>query len=276
MTAREALTEAKEALELAGVDEAEAKAKVIVSHALDIDYSGVYTNKKVPDEARAGIRRMLGRCAAGEPVEYATGRAYFRYLELEVNKSVLIPRKETELVAGKAIELIRRNAYKTALDMCTGSGCIGISVATEAGIPVTAADISGEALKIAERNAKANRAADIRFVKSDMFAGLDGGYDIIVCNPPYVSEDEYAGLGGGVRLYEPRLALAAGDGLDFYRRIAGEAPRVLESGGALVLEIGAAQAKDVARLLERGGFCGIECMKDYAGRDRIVCARKDR
>lgn len=274
MTALQALLETKQTLGQAGIPEAEAKAKVIVSHALDIDYAGVYTNKDVPDEAYGEIRRMLSRCADGEPVEYVTGRAYFRYVTLEVNPSVLIPRKETELVAGRAIELIKQRSYASALDMCAGSGCIAISLATETGIQVTAGDISETALKTARRNAEINGAADIRFLRTDMFGDIGGSFDIIVCNPPYVSESEYAELDESVKR-EPKSALEAGDGFVFYRRIADEATGFLNAGGALVLEIGAAQAEEVKRLLSRGGLGGIHCIKDYAGRDRVVCAFKE-
>lgn len=273
MTALGALAESMKLLEAAGVAEPEAKAKVIISHALGLGLSDVYSTINLPEKTYGEIQRMLGRCATGEPVEYITGRAYFRYLMLEVNPSVLIPRNETELVAGHAIELIKQNGYRTALDMCTGSGCIAISLATETGIAVTAADISEAALKTAQSNAVINRAADIRFVKSDLFACIDEMYDIIVCNPPYVSEEEYARLDESVRLYEPRGALTAGDGYEFYRRIAAEA-ECLNSGGSLVLEIGAEQADAVCEMLKQSGFNGIECMKDYAGRDRIVSVLK--
>lgn len=273
MTANEALLEAKKTLERAGIPEAEAKAKVIISHALDIGYSNVYTNIDVPAGALEHIKLMLGRCASGEPVEYITGRAYFRYLTLEVNPYVLIPRIETELVAGRAIELIKQNSYRTALDMCTGSGCIAISLATETAAAISAADISEEALAVAKSNAQLCGAADIRFTNSDMFGNLDESFDIIVCNPPYVSEEEYAALEESVKR-EPKLALLAGDGYDFYRRLACESAAFLNDGGALVLEIGAGQAREITELLLTGGFGGIECIKDYAGRDRIVCAFK--
>lgn len=275
MTAREALIILKRLLESAGAPEAEAKAKVIIAHALDISYSDVYTDKNIPDEIYRDIQAMAQRCLTGEPVEYITGRAYFRYLTLEVNQSVLIPRKETELVAGRAIELIKQNSYASALDMCTGSGCIAISLATETGIHVTAADNSGSALGTAQRNAKVNGAENIMFVSSDMFSGIDCKFDIIVCNPPYVSEEEYEELQDSVRLYEPKAALIAGDGYDFYRRIANEAPQRMNAGGALVLETGASQAREVMELIKQRGLGRIECMKDYAGRDRIVCAVKE-
>lgn len=272
MTAREVFIEAKKLLEDAGAPEAEAKAKVIVAHALDIEFSSVYSETDVPDGVYRRIQLMLCRCVMGEPVEYITGRAYFRYLTLEVNPFVLIPRKETELVAGKAVELIKTYSYRTALDMCTGSGCIAISIAQETGIEVDAADISERVLETAKKNAELNGAKLIRFINSDMFGNIQSLYDIIVCNPPYVSEEEYDTLDGSVRLYEPKRALIAGDGLDFYRVIAKDGLKRLNPGGAIVLEIGATQAQAVSGILNAGGFAGIECLKDYAGWDRIVCA----
>ncbi len=275
MTARVVFLEAKKLLEQAGIPEAEAKAKVIISHALDIELSNIYSEKNVPGNVYRQIQLMTRRCASGEPVEYVTGRAYFRYIALDVNESVLIPRKETELVAGKAIGLIKENSYKTALDMCTGSGCIAISIASETGISVDAADISRGVLETAKKNAGSNGVSQLlRFICSDMFDNIQSVYDIIVCNPPYISEDEYESLDGSVRLYEPRQALAAGDGLNFYRIIAEKGIKHLRPGGAVVLEIGADQAPAVSGLLGKSGFAGIECLKDYAGRDRIICARR--
>lgn len=275
MTAREAFVISEKSLEAAGAPEAGAKAKVIVSHALNTDYSCVYTDVDVTDEACGQIRDMLSRCAAGEPVEYVTGKAYFRHLELEVNPCVLIPRKETELVAGCAIELIKQKGYGSALDMCTGSGCIAISLASETNVSVAASDISEGALETAAGNAALNGVFEsICFLHSDMFENISGSYDIITCNPPYVSESEYALLDKGV-FFEPREALVAGDGLEFYRRIACEAREHINGGGALVLEIGAIQADAVTGMLTQRGFCGVECAKDYAGRDRIVTAFRE-
>lgn len=275
MTAREAFLITKELLEGAHVPEAEAKAKVIVSHVLDIDYSSIYSEKDVSDGIYTQMQMMTSRCAAGEPVEYITGKAYFRYLTLEVGPSVLIPRKETELIAEKAIQLIKENSYRTALDMCMGSGCIAVSIATETGIDLDAADISEAALETAKANAELNGAEKrVHFIRSDMFDNIRGVYDIIVCNPPYVSESEYAELDDSVRLHEPEQALIAGDGFDYYRIIAIKGLKYLNPGGAVVLEIGASQAQGVSELLAEGGFSEIECLKDYAGLDRIVCARR--
>ena len=138
---------------------------------------------------------MVRRCADGVPVEYVTGVAYFRYAVLDVTQDVLIPRHETELVAEEAIALIGRHGYTKALDMCTGSGCIAVALATETDADVDACDLSPAALAVAKRNADKN-GAHIRFFESDMFGRVDGIYDIIVCNPPYVSEAEYAALDG--------------------------------------------------------------------------------
>lgn len=272
-SAKDIVTYVRERLQTAGVSEPDAKARVIVAEALEIDFSDIYLHADVNAAALKRIEDMAARCAAGEPVQYVTGHAYFRYAVLSVTRDVLIPRQETELVAEKAITLIRDNGYKTALDLCTGSGCIAISVKTETGIQTHACDISEKALYIARQNAAANNA-DVLFFQSDMLSRVTDTYDIIVSNPPYVSESDYETLDADVKHYEPRIALAAGDGLDYYRMIASEAKQCLTQGGALVLEIGAAQRKDVTELLRVNGYQSVTCEKDYAGRDRIVTARR--
>lgn len=271
--AKNVYTSVREMLTKGGISEPDAKARVIVAEALGIALAEVFIYGEVEKTAAERINAMAQRCVAGEPVAYVTGRAYFRYIAVSVTSDVLIPRQETELVAGEAIELIRANRYKNALDMCTGSGCIAVSLKTETGIGVAACDLSEKALAAAQQNAKMNDA-DIRFFLSDMFGGVTDQYDIIVSNPPYVSDSEYATLERSVRRYEPRMALTAGDGLKFYRIIAGEAWRYLNEGGALVLEIGAQQGADVVALMKAGGFHSVICKKDYAGRDRIVIARR--
>jgi len=275
MTAREAFISVRNELQQAHVAEPEAKAKEIVAHMLKIDYADIFFYQQVEPEMLEAIRAMTLRCAQGEPVQYVTGRAYFRHLTLSVTPDVLIPRKETELVAQYAIDLVKELGFKTALDMCTGSGCIAISLATETAAAVEACDISEKALVIARRNALDNGAA-VRFFTSDLFAGVDRKYNLIVCNPPYVSEEEYETLTADVHDFEPRLALVAEDeGYAFYRRIAAEAAQYLTESGMLVLEIGAKQAHGVELLLKRQ-YTSIARHKDYEGRNRIVTARLNR
>lgn len=252
--------------------EPEAKARVLIAHALQIDLGDIFLQNNIAENAAADIEDMAWRCANGEPVEYVTGQAYFRNCILKVSPAVLIPRQETELVAEAAIELICANRYKTALDLCTGSGCIAICLAAETTATVDACDISEDALNTARLNAQLNNV-HVNFFDSDMFSAAAHKYDIIVSNPPYVSEEEYAELDESIRLYEPSLALLAGDGLDFYRIIADNAARYLNPTGALVLEIGASQAQNVKQLLSDGGFFDIHIKNDYSGRNRIVTAR---
>ncbi len=272
-TAREAYEAVRQQLMAAGIPEPEVKARVIVSHVMDIGLGDVFHALPLDAERWVQIGSTAERCALGLPVEYATGKAYFRYLELAVTPDVLIPRHETELVAEAAIELIRSNGYKSALDIGTGSGCIAISLATETQAAVDACDISEAALKLAVENAAAN-GAQVRFFLSDMLGGVTGTYDIIVSNPPYVSEKEYDMLDAGVKCHEPKLALTAGDGLDCYRVIAKEAGEHIRTGGALVLEIGMTQGAAIADLLANGNFLDIIIKRDYSGRDRIVTARR--
>ena len=272
-TSSAVLETVRHALKSAGINEPDAKARVILSHAMNTGLGDVLLPLPVDSAQRAYIDAMAQRCAQGEPVEYVTGKAYFRYLELDVTPDVLIPRQETELVVEEAISLINALGYKRVLDIGTGSGCIAISLATETKACVDACDISPAALMAAAGNAHRNHA-DVRFFISDMLGGVTGTYDLIVSNPPYVSDEEYIALDAGVRDFEPKLALTAGDGLDYYRIIACEAGRFINPNGALVLEIGMTQAADVVAILVDNDFFDIGTKKDYSGRDRIVTAHK--
>lgn len=274
-TAREVLKSVTEQLESYNIAESEAKAKIIVSHVLNIEFSGLFTYGEISAALQRKIDKMAVRCCEGEPVEYVTEKAYFRYAVLSVSPDVLIPREETELVVQCVIDMIKQHDYKTAIDICTGSGCIAISLAMETDAFVEASDISENALAVAKGNAKENGVADkVSFFISDMFENIDQSYDLIVSNPPYVSETEYQSLDDSVRLYEPKLALTAEDGLAFYRTIANQAIHYLNDGGGLVLEIGSDQGEIVAQLLKQSGFYGVEYKQDYQGRDRIVSAYK--
>jgi release factor glutamine methyltransferase len=269
MTTHDALRTITDLLSSQKASEPQANAKVIVWHVMG--QSDIMA--EVPQVAWRTMLRMAERAAKGEPTAYITGKAYFRYLALSVTKDVLIPRKETEQVAGEAIALINQNGYTSALDMCTGSGCIAISLATETNAKVSAADISAAAIDLAKQNAKDNNA-EVDFFVSDMFSSVSDSYDLIVCNPPYISDADVDKIDPCVKDFEPALALFCSDGLNFYRIIAQRASDKLLCGGALVLEIGADQAQDVTALLTQSGFKAVECKKDYQDRDRIVTAYK--
>ncbi len=269
MTTLDALRTISDLLSSQHIAEPQAKAKVITDHVMgDTDIMA-----DVPEKSWRTMLRMANRAALNEPVEYITGKSYFRYIELNVSPDVLIPRKETEQVVDAAINIIKQNGCATALDMCTGSGCIAISLATETAAKVSAADISEVAISLARQNAKAS-GATVDFFVSDMFDSVSSTFDIIVSNPPYISESDYDALEDSIKEYEPQLALICKDGIDHYRSIAQQAGSYLNNGGALVLEIGADQGQDVAALLRRSGFTNIELKQDYQGRDRIVTAIK--
>lgn len=232
----------------------------------------------------AHLDAMLARRAAGEPLQYVVGHWAFRHLDLLVDRRVLIPRPETELVAGIAIDLAATVAADRTVccaDLGTGTGAIGLSMATE--LPGGAAevwltDLSSEALDVARANLAGvgSAGASVRLALGDWFDALPddlrGRLDVVVANPPYVADDDPA-LEQIVRAWEPSMALfGGGDGLRELRRIAAAAPEWLREDGWLVLEIGAAQAVAVRALL--ADFAEVVVHRDAAGRDRVVVARR--
>ena len=203
----------------------------------------------------------------------------------KVNREVLIPRPETELLVEEAVNSVCSGIKDvTVLDLCTGSGCIAICIAKEikerGGLKVYAVDISGGAIAIARKNAERHRVEEkITFLVGDLFSvikplGLEGKIDLIVSNPPYVSKEAMERLQPEIKGYEPVLALYGGeDGLDFYRRIIREVPRYLKQQGGLIMEIGFNQARHVRNLFEKEKvFSRIEVRRDLAGIERIIKA----
>lgn len=217
---------------------------------------------------------LLGRRAGREPLQQIIGVQYFMGFPFRVTRDTLCPRQDTEILAETAIPLCN-NAR--VLDMCTGTGCLAVSIAKLAGgAAVTAADLSEPALLVAAQNATAN-GADVTFVVSDMFSNIKDTYDVIVSNPPYIPADQMETLMPEVKDFEPRMALYGGeDGLDFYRILTAEGAKHLrkagpdEKGGYLIVEIGFDQGKSVPELFRAAGFSDITVKKDYAGHDRVV------
>jgi len=242
----------------------------LVCSVLNIKKTDLLKDFKIPFGWSVRLTKMSERLAVGEPWQYVVGNVEFYGRTFAVSRDVLIPRQETELVCEQLIK--RLNKKSTLLDLCCGSGVIGITAALETGASVTLADVSPEALKIAKQNAKKNKAK-VDIIRSDMFKNMYGKCSAIVCNPPYIETDVIDTLDDSVKNYEPHLALDGGsDGLAFYRILAKQAPKHLVKNGLLVLEIGYNQGDSVKALLE--SEFDVEVMKDYGGNDRIVIATK--
>lgn len=251
------------------------EARLLLCAALGCTDSSLILQKDraLTEDERALLAGMLSRRLSGEPLQYILGEWDFMGYPIAVNEAVLIPRSDTECVVERAGELARAAGLRTALDLCTGSGCIAVALERRYGLAVTASDVSAEALAVAERNLHTNRC-QATLVQSDLFEHINGPFDLIVSNPPYIPDGDIDGLQREVKDHEPHLALCGGtDGLDFYRRIAKEALEFLTPGGALVLEVGDKQAQDVAALLAAAGFLEIQCTRDLCGVWRAVEGR---
>lgn len=206
------------------------------------------------------------------PLAQILGKAYFFGRKFEVNKDVLIPRQDTEVLVEELLPVIKLKGKASVLDIGTGSGAIAITLALETGASCLGSDISGEALEIAKSNAQ-KLGANVRFVRSDLFQKINEKFDFIVSNPPYIESSVIETLDEEVRCHEPRLALDGGpDGLEFYRKIIADAPQYLNEDGELWLEIGYNQAAKVKSMLSSSFEC-IEVIKDYGGNDRVVKAK---
>ena len=272
MTIREVLRQATERLNVAGVpdyDAAQMLANVLGEDALMLRMNSW---KAMPEEKLAAYEEMIARRAKREPMQYILGETGFMGLTFHVEPGVLCPRPDTEILCEEALRRLDPGAR--VLDIGTGSGALAVSIAKLGReCSVTAVDVSDTALEIAEGNAERNNA-QVRFVRSDCFAALEGEtFDMIVSNPPYISSEEMAQLMPEVRR-EPELALFGGeDGLDFYRRISREAGAHLEKGGCLLFEIGWQQKDAVSELL-RAHIGEPFALKDYGDNWRVVGAIK--
>ena len=269
-TYREALDEAEKMLCEAGIKEWKSDALILFEHALLLDRSQLFLegDREVSDTGR--LYEYIQKRISGTPVQYITGKAYFYGYTFFVNESVLIPRFDTEVLVENAIKAFHGDRI---LDMCTGSGCIAITLALETGANVCAADISPDALEVADYNAHALNA-DVRFVESDLFENITDTYDMIVSNPPYIRSNIIETLDEEVKSWEPRLALDGGDdGLNFYRKITKDSTKALNDNGILIFEIGYDQANAVTKLLEEAGFTNVTVCRDLAGLDRVVSGK---
>lgn len=266
----------KRGFERGGFGNPGAETRALLSKSLRAEALDVYARPETPvgAEAREKFERLLRRRLGGEPLAYVTGAREFRSRTFRVGPGVLIPRPETETLAELGAALARRGARTRVLDLGTGSGCVAATVALEApGCETFASDASPEALAVARENALSN-GARVRFVLADMLDGFaKSSFDVIISNPPYVSEAEYAELSPEIREHEPAMALLGGeDGLRFTERIAAEAGRVLRPGGAALVETADGRARAVGEMFRGRGFGGIEFFADAGGVERVVKA----
>ena len=286
-----------------GIDSPRLSAELLLSHVVGLKRIELYTqfDKIVTKKHLDQLHEFVKRAGEKEPVAYLTGRTEFYSLQLKVSPDCMIPRPETELLVERAVEFLRtRTGTQFVCDLCTGCSCIAVAIAKNfRDARIIATDISDAALGVAAANVEKYQLKDrIELLCGDLFdpiiPHLDAykpapsagsgqalseaeGFDLIVCNPPYVSRAEFEKLDRNVRDYEPRLALFAGeDGLDIYRRISEKVDQFLKPDAALMLEIGYAQGQAVKELLVQSGiFSDIKIEKDFCKNDRVIIARKN-
>lgn len=241
-----------------------------------------YHDRPLSGDERACYRTLVARRAEGMPLQYVTGEMPFRHLVVHVEPGVFIPRPETEVLVDVALEHLASIAEPVVLDLCTGSGCVAVSIASEhPGARVWAVDLSEQAVATTLRNAgNANVAERVQSLHGDLFDPLPqeliGTVDFVVSNPPYIPSADLPDLPAEILGFEPVLALDGGDdGLDTFRRIAGEAGRWLAPGGGLAVELDSGCVTAAAGELQ-GDYEGVTVRRDLAGRERIVYARKGR
>lgn len=272
MNYREAYETGKGTLAAAGIEEAELDARLLLEEICGTDRNTllVHGDRNVTEEELAQYKEMLEKRSAHIPLQQIIGRQSFMGLDFYVDENVLIPRQDTELLVEEALQELHDGMR--ILDMCTGSGCILLSLLKYSNdCEGIGADISEEALKVAERNRVQLGLENAAFIRSDLFEAVEGKFDLLVSNPPYICSDVIDTLMPEVREHEPRQALdGSADGLHFYRRILADCRAYLKPGGMLLFEIGYDQGEAVKRLMEENGFLEVEVKKDYGGLDRVV------
>ncbi len=271
MTLREAWNFGKKRLTAVEVPDADLDAWYLLEWCTGVSRSHylAYPDEIISHDQEEQYRASLVKRERRIPLQQITGEQEFMGLSFYVNEHVLIPRQDTEILVEETARFLKDGMQ--FLDLCTGSGCILLSLLhLKPGAEGTGADLSPEALKVAEKN-RERLGAKAALIQSDLFDKIEGAFDVIVSNPPYIKRAEIETLMDEVRLHEPYMALDGHeDGLYFYRKIAEEAPKYLRAGGGLFLEIGCDQGACVAELLRQQGFADVKVVKDLAGLDRVV------
>ncbi|WP_277238859.1 peptide chain release factor N(5)-glutamine methyltransferase [Merdimonas faecis] len=266
--------EGAETLEHAGIPDAKLDAWYLLEYVTGISRASYFGDPKreVPKEQAESYREVILRRAGHIPLQHITGEQEFMGYTFLVNPDVLIPRQDTETLTEEALKFTEPGMK--VLDLCTGSGCILISLMKKChGLTGTGCDISEKALKTARENGR-RLQVEASWIQSDLFEQISERFDLIVSNPPYIRTGVIEELQQEVRLHDPWIALdGKKDGLYFYRRIIAESTGYIRDNGALMFEIGHDQAEDVVRLMEEAGYTQIRVKKDLAGLDRVVTGR---
>lgn len=277
MRALEKLREITNTLLSAGIESAPKEAELLLRHVLNKGLEDIYRDDpELTEEQNLNIIEMTGRRAGREPLQYILGEVDFLGLKIKVGQGVLIPRPETELMAEHALKLVGAKTMSTVLDLCCGSGCLGLALANKfPDAEVCGIDISDAALVYADGNAAANNIDNIKFIKGNLFDAIknDVTFDLIISNPPYIRSTDLQGLQVEIKDWEPMNALDGGtQGLDFYREIISSAKRFLNDGAILMFELGMGCSDGVRTMFEQEGYSDIQVLKDYAGIERIMQA----
>ena len=282
MTVLEAIQKSTEFLGKKNVESPRLQTELLLAHLLKMPRMKLYLNfDRVLTAAETdGLRELVKRRGLREPLQHIVGVTNFCGFEMNVSRHALVPRPETEMLAelGWTFLVTCHSSLITALDFGTGTGCIAIAIAAKSpNAKITALDLSGDALALAQQNALQNKVGEqIEFLRSDGFAALPSTaqFDLIVSNPPYVASAEIETLDPEVRDFDPRAALDGGaDGLDFYRRLAAEAKKFLKPAGKIMLEFGDGQADEIKKIFESEKWIVEAVKEDYSQRARILVAR---
>lgn len=262
-------------LEHAGIEDAQTDSWLLLEFVCNITRSFyfLHMNEQMDAAEAAEYQRLVGLRAEHIPLQHLTGEAWFYGEAFEVTPDVLIPRQDTEVLVEAALERLAAGMH--ILDLCTGSGCILLTLIREGCVTGVGADISERALAVARRNGARLKARGCTWIQGDLFERIGGVFDMIVSNPPYIASEEITRLMPEVREHEPLLALDGHeDGLYFYRRITAEAGEYLKPGGWLCLEIGYDQGEALQALLEEAGYEEIEIRRDLSGLPRVALGKK--
>jgi release factor glutamine methyltransferase len=271
-TLSEVLKLSTEFLQKKGIDRARRQVEELISYVLKLPRIELYMQFDRPmiENELTELREAIKRRAEGEPWQYIAGEVEFLGCRLKVNKNVLIPRQETEILVDRILQELPETPVEI-WDVCTGSGCIGIALKKKRpDCKVVLSDISPQALIVAKENAEKN-GVEVEFLQGDLLGPFQGKADIIVCNPPYITEKDYASLDREVREWEPKTALVGGlSGFEIYQRLSTDLPRYLNPSGKVYFEIGTGMGEQIKNLFDPRTWKSVQIAQDWSSHDRFL------